>query len=238
MIATALYTNNANGSEKNAFNFRQALKDRFERRQRELGISDYQLLRSFCIRSIPGALLALRRFHRDGFIDERMRTLLQRRLGISDGEFSSLLGRFFPEAYADRDCFFGNLGLFLKRSNEILKLPAYSNVGFYGASVPEQRGNSQVSVGELLSLYKNGEWVIRYGLGMAFVYKLSGEFSDDIMLAEAMTADGRVARVTIHNAQALMKAYLNTHAGFCMGQSSWTVRSLVRMLRGESGVSF
>ncbi|MGN0908310.1 MAG: hypothetical protein ACI4NA_01700 [Succinivibrio sp.] len=217
------------------FDFRRALKDCFERRQRELGLSDRDLVRSFDLRSKLGALMALRRFHRDGDIDERMRTMIQRRLGISDGEFGALFGRFFCEAYADRNCFFSNLGLFASNIDEILSTPAYSDVVFYGASAPGARGDVPVSVGELLWHYSRGEWMLCRGQRRAYIYRLTGRLSNDSLRADAVGEDGTLLHAGLHSAQGTLLAFYEYSRRHCAGPTSWTVRSLARMLAGRGG---
>ncbi len=223
------------GAAASGFDFRQALKDCFERRQRELGLSDRDLIASFSLRARLGALMALRRFHRDGDIDERMRIMLQHRLGISDGEFGALFGRFFCEAYADRNCFFSNLGLFAANIGEILQTPAYSDVVFYGASAPGERGDEPVSIGELLWHYSRGEWTLSLGQRRAYIYRLTGRLSNDSLRADAVADDGTLLHAGLHSAQGTLLAFYDYKSRHGIGQTSWTVRSLARMLAGRCG---
>jgi hypothetical protein len=234
MIATALERSAAFGAGPCGTDFRRELKDCFERRQKELGISDSQLVRSFSVKARLGALLALRRFHRDGQIDERMRASLQRRLGISDGEFSAAFGRFFYEAYADRRCFFSNLGLFARNASLILKTPAYASVTFYGASAPDARGEDEpLTVGELLWRYCRGWWIFGEGAQRAFVCRISNEAGSGAIVAEAADCNGGVSRFRMDLERAEAALPLMRERRFPAGETSWTVRSLARRLSGR-----
>lgn len=238
MMAQALDRRQIANAPSSGFDFKRALKDCFERRQRELGISDRELVRSFDLGSRLGAFIALRRFHRDGDIDERMRLMLQRRLGISDGEFGALFGRFFCEAYADRNCFFSNLGLFARHIGEILDTPAYSNVVFYGASAPGGHGDVPVSIGELLWHYSCGEWILNFAGRRAYVYRLTGALSNDSLRADAVGEDGTLLHAGLHSAQGTLLAFYDYRPRTPVGPTSWTVRSLARMLAGRGSAAF